>query len=168
MPDKCYYSFKKKIRGPALHYEVAVSILSSDIMWIAGVCLFDVCCCLSLSIILTNTVICTGPFLPGVLNDLSVFRTSGIREELGPGERIEADDVYQGESPECTKCPCSMGSKHSQKRMKRHVHARHETINHRLKCFASLDTVFDHSSEKHGACFCVAAICTNVGDVDIG
>ena len=36
VPDKRFYSFKKKIRGPALRYEVAISILSSDIVWIAG------------------------------------------------------------------------------------------------------------------------------------
>ena len=63
--NKALYSFK--FRGPALRYEVAISLLSNDIVWI------------------------NGPFCPGDWNDLEIFRLN-LRDQLEPGERIEADD----------------------------------------------------------------------------
>jgi len=47
-PDKHYYT--PKFKGPGYRYEVALCIRTSDIVWIAG------------------------PYLPGVYNDLMIFR----------------------------------------------------------------------------------------------
>ena len=58
--NKALYSFK--FHGPALRYEVAVSLLSNDIVWI------------------------NGPFCPGDWNDLEIFRHSLIYQ-LDAGER---------------------------------------------------------------------------------
>ena len=68
--------YSHKFRGPALRYEeVAVSLLSNDIVWLSG------------------------PFLPGEWNDLEIFRV-GLKNQLEPGERIEADNCYYiGEAP---------------------------------------------------------------------
>lgn len=121
-----------------MRYEVAVSIRSSDIVWISG------------------------PWLPGEYNDLMIFRSSGLMDMMEDGEQIEADNIYRAESPTWTKCPCSMGSKASQKRMKRRCRARHETINERLKNFTCLEKTFRHSNEKHGMCFRAAAVCVQL------
>jgi len=54
MINKALYSFK--FRGPALRYEVAISLLSNDIVWI------------------------NGPFLPGDWNDLEIFRLNLLKQ----------------------------------------------------------------------------------------
>ena len=75
---KKFYSFKFK--KSALRYEVALCILTGDIVWI------------------------NGPYEPGVWNDIAIFR-DGIMHHLEDGERVEADDGYLGEAPKYVKCP---------------------------------------------------------------
>lgn len=105
-PDSSYYS--KKFVGPALRYEVAVSILSSDIVHVAG------------------------PYLPGTggWNDLSIFR-DGLRGMLEPGERVEADDGYIGDCPQYAKCPGGITAREDQEFMKGRVQKLHEHVNER-------------------------------------
>ena len=125
-PDK--RRFSHKFRKPAYRYEVAISIRSSDIVWIAG------------------------PFLPGVLNDLSIFRR-GLRDMLEPGERVEADDGYMGDNPLYVKCPGSYARRIDQERMRGRLRMRHETVNERIKNFGCLTDRFRHCMEKHASCF---------------
>ena len=123
-PDPAYFSHK--FRGPALRYEVALSIRSSDIVWIAG------------------------PYLPGEWNDLQIFR-HGLRGQLEDGERIEADDGYAADAPVYVKCPSSVAVRDDQKRLRARVRMRHESINKRLCAFGALQNRWRHGIELHGA-----------------
>lgn len=129
--DKRYYTHKFKAGG--LRYEVALSIRSSDIVWIAG------------------------PYLPGIWNDLAIFRL-GLMYMLEDGERIEADDGYKGECPQYVKCPRGVTRRKDKKKMKARVRMRHETINERLKNYTCLEKLFRHSDEKHALCFRACAV----------
>ena len=78
-PNKWYYSYKFK--APGLLYLVALSICTSDIVFVAG------------------------PYLPGIYNDLSIFRQCGIMDKMEQYEKVEADDGYMGECPRFRICP---------------------------------------------------------------
>jgi hypothetical protein len=136
-PDSAYYSHK--FVGPAFRYEVAVSILSSDIVWVAG------------------------PYLPGKggWNDLSIFR-DGLRGMLEPGERVEADDGYKGDCPQYVKCPGGITAREDQEQMKKRVRMRHEHVNEKFKNFGVLKQKFRHDKQKHGACFRSCAVITQL------
>jgi hypothetical protein len=66
-------SFSHKFNGPGVRYEVAVSILNGDIVWVHG------------------------PFLCGKWPDIAIFRHAMIHF-LDDGERVEADLGYRGEA----------------------------------------------------------------------
>ena len=78
-----FYTHKWKFYG-GLRYEVAVSIIGAECVWI------------------------NGPYEPGIWNDILIFRNS-LMSMLGVGERVEADDGYRGEAPQHVKCPKSIG-----------------------------------------------------------
>lgn len=131
-PDKRFYCFKTKASG--LRYEVCIAIRSNNIVWIAG------------------------PYLPGLHNDLQIFRF-GLKHQLeADGERTEADSIYAAEAPEFCKVPDHITTRDDQKRMRIRLKKRHETINRRLKVFKSLDSTFRHSISKHSMCFRSAAV----------
>ena len=134
-PDKRFFSHK--FRGPALRYEVAVSIRTSDIVWIAGPC------------------------LPGIWNDITIFR-DGLIDQLDNGERVEADDGYIAESPEYVKCPGSFSAPLDQQKLRGRVRMRHETVNEHLKNFSCLKKKFRHDNDKHGMCFRAVAVATQL------
>lgn len=129
-PDKRFYTYKTRQSG--LRYEVAISIRSDDIVWISG------------------------PHLPGVYNDLQIFRM-GLMHELDEGERVEADLGYEAEAPRYVKVPGNLAGV-NQKKMRGRLRKRHETINRRLKVYRSLKTTFRQSTLKHSICFRCAAI----------
>ncbi|CAB9530745.1 unknown protein [Seminavis robusta] len=131
-PDKDYFS--QKFNKPAYRYEIATNIRSSYICWIAG------------------------PYLPGVYNDLQIFRM-GLRDKLDVGEKVEADDGYIAEREKC-KCPHSMRTREDQRRMRGRLRMRQEKLNRLLKNFHTLDVPFRHGASKHGSC--VHAICVLV------
>ena len=87
---KKFYSFK--FRKSALRYEVAICILTGDIVWI------------------------NGPYEPGIWNDIKVFRDS-LLSHLEPNERVEADDGYIGEHPQHIKCPAGFANPESTQKM---------------------------------------------------
>ena len=62
-------NFSHKFNGPAVRYEVAISILGGDICWV------------------------NGPFRPGANPDAVIF-SSGLRHQLDEGARVEADNGY--------------------------------------------------------------------------
>ncbi len=77
-----FASFKYKGKS-ALRYEVGVSILEGNLIWIEG------------------------PYYPaGKYNDITIFRKQLIHH-LGPSERVVADKGYVGEAPRFVKCPNS-------------------------------------------------------------
>ena len=63
--------YSPKFAGPAVAYEVAVSISGGDIVWI------------------------NGPFPPGKWPDLKIFEHH-LMTELEVGERVLADEGYRG------------------------------------------------------------------------
>ena len=134
--NKAWYSHKFK--GPGLRYEVAISILGGDIVWI------------------------NGPYMPGDWNDLVIFR-DGLLQALEEFERVEADDIYRGECPRYVKCPCGIVTNpESRERMQHRVGLRHETVNERLKNYRCLEERFRHGIKKHSACFRAVAVLTQL------
>jgi hypothetical protein len=131
-PDKRFYTYKSRKSG--LRYEVATSIRSDDIIWISG------------------------PHLPGLLNDITIFR-NGLKFMLDKNERIEADDGYVGECPRYVKVRKNhITVNEEQGRMRARLGRRFETVNRRLKAFRALNITFKHNVVKHSMCFRSAAI----------
>ena len=132
---RCYWDYKFK--GPGLRYEVAICLRTSDIVWSYG------------------------PHLPGLYNDLQIFRMNMIHE-LELGERAEADDGYIGECPENCKCPNGITRQEEGERLNQRQRNRHETVNERFKFFGCMSSKFRHSPAKHGTCFSCVVILTQL------
>lgn len=132
---RTFYSHKFKKSG--LRYEVAISIISGDIVWI------------------------NGPFECGKWPDIKIMRAS-LCSELQPGERVEADDGYIGEAPAKVKCPRSFTNKQSTEKMQARARNRQETVNARFKTWQILRQIFRHNIIKHGEVFATIAIITQL------
>ena len=121
--------FSHKYSQAAVRYEIGLCIQTGYIVWTHG------------------------PFLAGLMPDISVFR-SKLKYQLAPGERVRCGRVYRGEfckielPDEC----CGYGT--HQHRTKQIVRARHETMNRRLKQFGCLKQQFRHPISKHSTVFC--------------
>ena len=128
--------YSEKFGGAGLRYEVGVSILGGEIVWV------------------------NGPFLPGKYNDHTIFKDHGLLDHLEEGERVEADDGYIFLDPEFTKARSSVFHPEENRGLRNTVRARHETINQRMKVFNCLAQKFRHSDlGKHQDCVrAVAAI----------
>ena len=139
--NKALYSHK--FHGPALRYEVAVSLLSNDIVWI------------------------NGPFCPGDWNDIEIFRLQLINQ-LEYGERVEADNGYVGEAPKFVVCPLSCITKNESLPMMRRVEGRHEGLNRHIKNWKCINGHFEvrgsamAKMEKHGSLFRACAVVKQV------
>lgn len=131
-----FHSHKYKF-GSGLRYEVAVCILSGDLVWI------------------------NGPFEPGIWNDITIFRSS-LLSHLDDGERVEADDGYRGCAPRYVKCPQSMGHHDTTAAMQSVVRRRHETVNKRFKQWSILKSVYRGNIAHHGKAFRFVAIVTQM------
>lgn len=125
--------------GPGLRYELAICILTGDIVWVIG------------------------PFPCGDWPDVSIFRFA-LKQLLEEHERVEADDGYVGEDPANVKVPGSVVHNHDEKQLavRSHVRLRHETANKRLKQFKCLKVVFRHDLDFHGDCFKACAVLTQL------
>jgi hypothetical protein len=116
---KSFYSYKFKAGG--LRYEVALNIRNGYIVWV------------------------NGPFPPGFMNDIMIFRTALI-DMLAANERVEADDGYLGEAPRYVKCSKSFTNDEACLEMQREVRNRHEKVNKRFKhwgwvvCYSAFGT----------------------------
>jgi hypothetical protein len=100
-----------------------------------------------------------GPFPAGDSPDVEIFRLS-LKLELGPNERVEADDGYVGEDPQAAKCPGGvryMEDKHWHAK-RSNVRSRGETANHRLKMFGAIGGTFRHDILKNSICFRACAV----------
>jgi hypothetical protein len=135
-PDPRYYSYKFK--GPGLRYLVAMSIRSSDIVFVSG------------------------PYLPGMHNDLQALRQSGLLEMLKRREKLEADDGFKAEHPAYINCPSGFAMRQDQERMRGRLRMRHEHVNKRMKNFSCLVNRFRHDIDKHSACFRAVAVLTQL------
>lgn len=135
--DTTYYS--QKFNGPALKYEVGVSIATGYIVW-------------------TN-----GPFKAGK-PDAEVFKDDLVHL-LAEDEVVEADGGYRGHNK--LMAP-TVATSRVDRKAKSVVRGRHENINGRLKIFNVLVVPFRHSNprnqmhNKHGACFDAIAVITQL------
>jgi len=108
-----------------------------------------------------DIVLVDGPFPPGLINDLSSIRFY-ILEMLDEGERMEADDGYQGEAPKYIKCPKSFTNDKAKLAMQQRVRSRHETVNKRFKQWGCMRHPFRHSVRHHSAAFRAVAVLTQL------
>jgi len=95
------HKYKKK---SGLRYEVCLCIKTGDIVWI------------------------NGPYPCGKYPDITIFRNA-LLSELGPIERVEADDGYSGEAPRHVKCRRSFANPAETGLMQQRVSNRQETVN---------------------------------------
>jgi hypothetical protein len=102
-------------------------------------------------------VLVQGPFPAGAWPDQKIY-TQHVVPKLRPGEKVEADRGYRHPTirrPENFYC-------RSEKKAKGAAAGRHETINGRLKNFASLDDRFRHKRHDHKYYFYTACIMYNL------
>ena len=136
-----WYSHKYNSAG--LRYELATNIQTGDIVWFSG------------------------PHLPGLFNDIQIFRM-GLKAKLEEvGEKCEADGGYRGEKG-TIRHPYVFISKDDLLAKKR-ARARHETVNRRVKQYDCLTKTFRHkevAKHKHmfRACVVLTQISFNLGD----
>ena len=119
-----------------MRYEVGVSILCGDIVWLHG------------------------PFPAGDWPDINIFRHS-IIHCLDENERVEADDGYVGEAPLHVKCPKKEFDQ-LQKKMRQRVRCRQETANKRFKSFEILNSTFRHDISLHSNIFRAVVVLTQL------
>jgi DDE superfamily endonuclease len=132
---KPFYSFK--FRKSALRYEVALCILTGDIVWI------------------------NGPYEAGRWNDISIFRNS-LMSHLAPNERVEADDGYVGEHPQHVKCPKGFANIPETEYMQQRARNQQETVNKRFKNWGCMKQVWRHDIALHGEAFRATAVVTQI------
>ena len=133
IPERGRRFYSHKFKKSALRYEVALCILTGDIVWINGL------------------------YESGIWNDLMIFQNA-LQSELGENERVEADDGYVGAHPEYVKCPAGIGNLEETERMQQRLRNRQETINERFKNFECLNVVWRHAIVFHGRAFTAVAI----------
>ena len=136
--SKIWYS--KKSNGPALRYELGVTIKTGDIVWLHG------------------------PFPCGQYNDCTIFNNS-LSTFLEENERVEADDGYRAADPGKVKSKSGLSSQYSSKEqldVKNKVRARHETANKIIKQFSSLAAIFRHDLFKHSDFVHVSVVLTQI------
>ena len=126
-----FYSHKFKKSG--LCYEVALCIMTGDIVWI------------------------NGPYEPGIWPDIKIFRDS-FMSHLGRNEQVEADDGYLGEHPQHVKCPAGFANQKENEKMQQRVRNRQESINNRFKFWGILAQEFRHDIADHGDVFRTVAV----------
>ena len=130
--------FSHKFNGPAVRYEVAVSIQSGDIVW-------------------TN-----GPFPAGRFPDLKIFRLGLKQLLLFSRERAEADAGYRGEAS-CIDLPDEgVFNNPHQMDIKGKVRKRHEAVNRRFKQFSCLSQKFRHHLFYHKYFFSAVVAITQI------
>lgn len=124
--------YSHKFRGPAVRYEVALSIHDARIVWASG------------------------PWPAGQYPDLKVFQ-QGLKPLLKRNEFVIADSGYPD-----TRCIHLPSESDPTYRAVARIRARHEIANKRLKHFSVLKNKFRHSLDLHGDCFFAVLNITHV------
>lgn len=124
--------FSHKSNGPALRYEVALSVHRAKIVWAFG------------------------PFAAGT-PDVTIFREKLKRKLEIADEFAISDNGYADE-----RCIQPPGQAHPNHSSFARVRARHENMNRRLKQFGVLSQRFRHDISKHKFCFIAVANLTNL------
>jgi hypothetical protein len=130
--DRANYSVK--LNGPALKYELAISIKSYDIVHV------------------------NGPFAASE-SDTTIFRER-LMGLLCKDECVECDSGAKGELQ--LKHP-KVAQSRVDKQMKYTVRACHEIVNGELKLFNCLNACFRHHPSKHESCFKAITVIVQLG-----
>lgn len=127
-----------KFKGKSgLRYELAIDILTGDLVWI------------------------NGPFPCGMFPDIVIFRHT-LSKWLDEGERVEADDGYVGDAPGKVKCPNGLTNPKESQAMQQRVRSRQETVNKRIKQWEILNSPYRHEITQHGSVFRAVAVITQI------
>ncbi|GAX24473.1 hypothetical protein FisN_2Hu038 [Fistulifera solaris] len=137
IPEHGRAFYSHKFKKSAFRYEVALCILTGDIVWV------------------------NGPYEAGLWPDINIFRNS-LRSHLEPGERVEADDGYIGDHPLFVKCPAGFANPPYTEYMQQRVRNRQETINKRFKQWKCLAGRWRGELVKHGDAFAAVAVITQL------
>ena len=130
--------FSPKFKGAGLRYEVCISIIGGDIVWV------------------------NGPFPCGQYPDIKIFMECGLKDNLEENERVEADAGYGGADPEFAKAKMSIFHPDLSALIQNKIRARQETVNKRMKQFAALSGIFRHDMTKHSIVFNAVALVTQI------
>lgn len=137
IPEHGRVFYSHKFKKSAFRYEVALCILTGDIVWL------------------------NGPYPAGKWPDINIFRDS-LQSHLERGERVEADDGYIGDHPSFVKCPGGFTNPKITEFMQQRVRNRQESINKRLKQFRCLAVPWRGNLLKHGTVFRAVAVITQL------
>jgi hypothetical protein len=125
--------YSHKFKAAAVRYEVAVSIIGGDIVWL------------------------NGTFHGGTWPDIKIFRC-GLKDALEKGEKVEADRGYRGEGDHIN-LPDEFNASRKEKAK---VRARHETANKRFKQWGCLNRTYRHHVSTHASVFRAVAVITQL------
>jgi hypothetical protein len=133
-----------KYAGKSAHcFELGVSILGGDLVWIQG------------------------PYPVGKFTDIKIFNKA-LCHFLDQGERVEANKGYVGH-PNKIECPQNVENPAEKWEMHVRVRACHETLNGWLKNRGILSQVYRHDIMWHGKMFWVCLVMTQliIGNGDL-
>lgn len=133
------FSTHKFAKKSGLGCEVALCVLTGDVVWI------------------------NGPCECGMWPDISIFRDSLV-SHLAPNERVEADDGCVGEHPQCIKCPMGFANPEETEFMQCRVRSGQETVNKRFKVWRIPKEAWRHKADipLHGDVFRAIAVITQL------
>jgi hypothetical protein len=126
------FASHKYVGKSTLRYELGMSILGGDLVWIQG------------------------PYPMGKFTNIKVFNNV-LHHFLDPGDQIEANEGYVGH-PTKIKCPQNVGNPVEKWAMQARVRARHKMLNRQLKDWGILSQVYPHDIMWHGYVFRACAV----------
>jgi len=135
----CFWTgwWSEKFNHPGVRYEICVSIINGDIVWI------------------------NGPFPAGAFSDLKIFRQK-LMMWLGATEKVDADEGYEGESL-FIRIPSDMAEGSPEAIQAGRARARQETMNRHLKQFNILHQTYRHNLDDHGSVLRACAVTAQLG-----
>jgi len=135
----CFWTgwFSEKFNHPGVRYEICVSIIGGDIVWI------------------------NGPFPAGAFPDRTIFRRK-LMMWLGLTEKVDADEGYSGEDM-YIRLPSHLVEGSPEAIQHARARARHETMNKRLKQFNILHQTYRHHLDDHGSVLRACAVTAQLG-----
>ncbi len=131
-----FASHKNMGKSSALRYELGLSILGGDLVWIQG------------------------PYPASMYTDIKIFNKV-LRHFLNPGERVEVDKGYAGH-PDKVKFPANATNPPENLMMQGRVRSHHEMLNGQLKNWGILSQVYRHDILHHSDVFRACAVLTQL------
>ena len=125
------YSFKS-----ALHYEIGVSIIGGDLVWIQG------------------------SYPAGLFTDIVIFNKV-LCHFLEPSEQVEADNIYVGAADKI-KCPDNPCNPEENKGTQSRARYCHKTINGHFKTWGIRKNTYRHDLRRHGKVIWMIAVTTQL------